>query len=128
SATRQSMAIGGGAGTPVTVTAASGCPWTSTSNAAWITITSGASGSGNGTVGFTAASNSGGPRSGTLTIAGQTFTVNQAGTCSYAISPTSQSMAIRGGAGTPVTVTAATGCPWTATSNAPWITITSGAS
>jgi hypothetical protein len=34
----------------VTVTAGTGCGWTGVSNASWITVTGGASGSGNGTV------------------------------------------------------------------------------
>src|SRR5205085_336059 len=41
-------------------------------------ITSGGSGSGNGTVGYSVAANSGAARTGTLTIATKTFTVNQA--------------------------------------------------
>ena len=62
----------------VAVTAPSGCAWTAVSNASWITVTTGASGSGNGTVGYSAAPNtSGSPRSGTITIAGQTFTVSE---------------------------------------------------
>ena len=64
----------------VTVTAAAGCAWTATSNAGFLTITNGASGSGNGTVTFSRTANSTAvPRSGTLTIAGQTFTVTQRG-------------------------------------------------
>ncbi len=73
------IATSGGTGT-VSVTAGSGCAWTATSNRAWITVTSGASGSGNGSVRFSVAANSGGARSGSLTIAGKTFTVNQSGT------------------------------------------------
>jgi sugar lactone lactonase YvrE len=69
-------AAGGAFTTPVTATA--GCGWTAVSNAAWITITSGASGSGSGTVGYTAAADTGTQRTGTITIAGQTFTVTQA--------------------------------------------------
>ena len=47
---------------------------------AWITITGGASGTGNGTVGYSVASNTTATsRIGTITIAGQTFTVTQAG-------------------------------------------------
>jgi hypothetical protein len=61
----------------VTVTTTSGCTWTAASNAPWLTITSGAAGTGNGTVGFTSAANVAGSRTGTLTIAGQTFTVTQ---------------------------------------------------
>lgn len=74
--TSQSFAASGGPGN-VTVTVAAGCPWTATSNAAWITINSGTPGNGNGSVGFTVAANSGGARNGTMTIAGQTFTVSQ---------------------------------------------------
>jgi Putative binding domain, N-terminal/WD40-like Beta Propeller Repeat len=55
----------------------SSCPWTGASNASWITVTSGSSGSGNGSVSFTVAANTGAARQGTITIAGQTFTVTQ---------------------------------------------------
>jgi len=45
----------------------------------WITIKSGSTGSGNGSVGYTVAPNPNtAARSGTLTVAGQTFTVMQA--------------------------------------------------
>jgi hypothetical protein len=60
----------------VSVIAPDGCAWTAVSNVGWITILSGASGSGNGTVIYSVASTSR-PRSGTMTIAGQTFTVRQ---------------------------------------------------
>ena len=129
-ATSQSMGAGGGPGTSVTVVAADGCAWSATSNASWIAIATGASGSGNGTVTFTVAANVGGERSGTLTIAGQTFTVTQAGVapCTYQISPTSASIPAGGGATAPVTVSTAAECAWTATTTAAWITVTSGAS
>jgi hypothetical protein len=65
----------------VNVSAAGGCGWSASSNASWLTITSGSSGSGSGTVNYTVAVNTTtGPRSGTLTIAGQTFTISQAKT------------------------------------------------
>jgi hypothetical protein len=68
---------GGGAGS-VRVTTSAGCAWTAASNASWITITSGASGSGNGTVQYSVAANTtGSRRTGTMTIAGRTFTVKQ---------------------------------------------------
>ena len=80
SPTSASYAAGGGTGS-VTVTAGAGCNWTAVSNATFITITSGASGSGNGTVNYSVASNTGSSsRNGTMTIAGLTFTVTQAGT------------------------------------------------
>jgi len=114
----------------VGVTTTSGCAWTATSNASWLTITSGASGNGNGSVGFSIAANTGAARSGTLTVAGQTFTVNQAApppSCNYVVAPLSQTIDRTGGVGT-VGVTVATGCAWTASSNASWIVITNGAS
>ncbi len=122
----QSFAAAGGNGT-VNVTTAGGCNWSAVSNDAWLTITSGASGSGSGAVSFTVAANTGAARSGTLTIAGQTFTVNQAAPCSYSILPTSQNFAAAGGSNV-VGVTASAGCAWTATSNAAWLTLTSGSS
>jgi hypothetical protein len=68
----------GGIGS-VNVTSTSGCPWTATSNAGWITIISGASGTGNGTVTYSVSMNTAyTSRTGTLTIGGQTFTVTQA--------------------------------------------------
>ncbi len=65
----------------VSVMAQIGCDWTATSNDSWITITSGSSGSGDGTVGYTVLSNSStSSRTGALTIAGKTFLVTQEGT------------------------------------------------
>ncbi len=63
----------------VAVTAAAGCNWTAVSNDAWLTVTGGASGTGNGTVTYSVAANLGPPRMGTLTIAGLTHTVTQNG-------------------------------------------------
>lgn len=80
SPTSASVAATGGTGS-VSVTAGAGCAWTAASNATFITITSGTSGSGNGTVSYSYTANGAtSPRSGTLTIAGQTFTLTQAGT------------------------------------------------
>jgi hypothetical protein len=63
----------------VNVVTTPGCPWTAISNAPWITITSGNPGSGNGTVNFNFAANAvNSPRTGTISIAGLTFTVTQA--------------------------------------------------
>lgn len=122
----QSVGSSGGTGS-TTVSAALGCVWTATSNVSWITITGGAAGTGSGTVRFSVAPNTGtASRNGTLTAAGKTFTVTQAGvSCAFTISPTSQSVAAAGGSGT-VAVTTTAGCSWTAASGASWVTITSG--
>jgi titin len=55
------------------------CAWVALSNAPWLSITSGASGTGNGTVGYSVAANTlTTARSAALTIAGNTVTFNQA--------------------------------------------------
>ena len=111
----------------LSVTAPSGCNWTAGSNAPWITIDSGASGSGTGSVGYTVApnlfvgSNPGLDRTGTMTIAGQTITVSQDG-CSLSVEPESQEVHYLAGT---ASISVFTGCDgWTAVSNDPWIIIT----
>ena len=80
SATGLSFGAGGGRSS-VGVTAASGCAWTAVSDASWITVTSDGNGDGSETVGYSvAANNTTSSRAGTITIAGQRFTVTQSGT------------------------------------------------
>lgn len=55
------------------------CNWTVTSQAPWLVLTSAASGRGNGAVFFSFTNNTGSARTGTITVADQTFTVNQEG-------------------------------------------------
>jgi hypothetical protein len=126
--TSTNLDASGGTGS-VSVTTQSGCFWTAASNDTWITITSGSSGTGSGTVNYSVDANTGSARTGTMTIAGQTFTVNQggAGTCTYAINPESADFSLRGGTGS-VDVTTDPGCSWEASSNVSWISITSGSS
>jgi hypothetical protein len=144
----QSFGSAGGPGVAVAVSTAAGCRWSARSNDAWITLVSGASGTGPGIVTFTVAANSAAPRTGTLTIAGQTFTVSQGSnnapppsptpppspvppssvqSCSYTITPTEGGIKEKGGLMS-VAVSAGAGCQWTATSNESWIVITRGAS
>ena len=87
SSTSASATAAGGAGT-VNVTVGSGCSWTAVSNVFWIHVTAGASGSGNGTVGYTVDVNAtASSRTGTITIGGQTFTVNQAAASANSFQP-----------------------------------------
>jgi uncharacterized repeat protein (TIGR03803 family) len=62
-----------------TVTAGNtNCPWTATSMADWITITSSTNGLGNGTVSYSVTANAtGSARTGTIDVDGKTFTVTQ---------------------------------------------------
>jgi hypothetical protein len=127
------VAAGAASGTftvNVTTTAAS-CTWSAASSASFVTVTGGASGSGNGTVTFSVAANSStSSRSGTLTIAGRTVTVNQEGAtppCTYSLSSTAVTASASGQSST-TTVTTRDTCTWTAGSNAPFLTITGGGS
>jgi Metallo-peptidase family M12/Fibronectin type III domain/Putative binding domain, N-terminal len=62
----------------VTVTASdSSCEWSAKSNVPWVTITSADSATGSGMVTYTVSNNTGSQRTGTLAIAGQTFTITQ---------------------------------------------------
>jgi all-beta uncharacterized protein/BACON domain-containing protein len=127
SSTTLSVAAGGGATGPVTVTTAAGCTWTATSSVLWLSITAGASGTGNGTVSINAAANTGAARTGSLTVANQTVTVNQAAPpCAYSVTPMTVSIGAAGGTGTPISVSTGSGCTWTATTSAGWITILTG--
>jgi hypothetical protein len=109
--------------------APSACGWSASSNAPWLTIVS------SGTVGtsevqFAATANTSAlARSGTLTIGGQTYTVNQAGAaCAYTITgaSTSDSLAAEGVAGMSFGFTSAfSGCTPLPVSYSSWITIDS---
>src|SRR6185436_16593648 len=83
-------------------------------------------GNGNGTVSYSVAANSStSARSGTITVGGQTFTMNQAGnTCSYTLSWPSASHGA-GAESESFDVTAPAGCIWSATTSQTWITMTS---
>ena len=127
--TSRSVAVAGIPSAGAGVSAPAGCTWTAASNDPWITLTSNPSGSGNSQVAFKVDPNfaSTTPRTGTLTIAGRTFTVNQAG-CTYSLGPISRSVPVGGIASAVTGVSAPPGCGWTAASNDPWITLTSSSS
>ena len=118
----------GGSGS-VTLTTAGGCAWAVASNTSWIIISSEDSGAGSGTITFEVRENfTGGVRQGSLTIAGQTFTVIQDGgleDCTYSIFPASKAFTSSAGTGT-ISVISESRCGWEAVPSAGWITVTSG--
>ncbi|MCC7342660.1 MAG: hypothetical protein IT170_16380, partial [Bryobacterales bacterium] len=125
--------VGNGGGTAgVNVVGASNCSWNATSNASWITVTGGASGTGNSAVSLSIAENpSTTSRTGTVTIAGQTFTVQQAPApvpapvpvpCGYSLNTSNFSLNYQGGSAQVQVSTGAT-CSWSAVSQASWITV-----
>src|SRR5256714_1290335 len=113
----------GGAGR-LGVSTEPGCGWGVTSNADWITITNIKGDSGGNGVTYSVAPNGGPPRSGTISIAGQTVTVNQlTDPCSFSVySNTSTTYDSNGGNGS-ANVAASNHCPWTVTTDADWITL-----
>ena len=118
-------AAAGGTGT-IHVLTSPGCAWTAASNASWLEIISGSSGTGTGEVRVQVAANTTGfQRTGNLTVAGSTFTVYQSanGECFYSIGPGGAiSTGVLGQTGA-ITVNAAPGCAWIASTSADWIVI-----
>ena len=124
-----SMAAAGGTGSVTVTPSGSACGWTAASNAsAWATVASGASGTGSGQVSYNVSANTGPARTGTITIAGKTFTISQDNGCTYSISPTSSgTINISGGTGSFTVTPSNSACTWTTTNNASsWVTITGG--
>ena len=104
SSTTQSFGASGGTGS-VSVSTQSSCEWTAKSTESWITIISGSNVTGNGIVNYSVSANTGSSlRTGTIIIAGQTFTVAQDAPTSCT-GPTITVMAVSGcNAGTQVEV------------------------
>jgi len=65
--TTTSFPAAGGSGT-ISISTTSNCTWGAVSNAAFLTITQGASGAGAGTIGFSVAANTGAQRTAALTV------------------------------------------------------------
>jgi hypothetical protein len=118
-----SVPASGGSG-GVGVVAPAVCTWSAVSNnLPWLSITS-AGGAGSSNVQFVAQANtSANPRMGTLTVAGLTYTVTQAGApCSYTLNTSNLTVASTGLTSSVSFSTAAAGCSPTAVSYANWIT------
>jgi hypothetical protein len=77
SPTSDNVTANDGSGSVSVTATPSTCTWTAVSNAAWLTVAGGTR-TGNGSVDYRVGLNLGPPRTGTLTIAGRTFTVIQA--------------------------------------------------
>jgi uncharacterized protein (TIGR03437 family) len=104
-----------------------GCTWNASSNAPWVQVTSASSGMGPMNISYGVQANPGTSRSGTITVAGLTFMVNQSGACAYTLTPAGGSYSSSGTNGA-FTVTSNGGCAWTAAAGASWIHILTGMS
>ena len=98
---------------------------TAASNVAWVKIASGQRGTGNGTVTLHVDAANGTPRSGTVTVAGQTVQIDQGTGCSYSIATDTVTVDAPGG-DRQVPVSAPAGCTWIGESHATWIAIGTG--
>jgi len=115
----------------VTVTASAGCAWTATSAVPWLSIATGAAGTGNGSVVYTATANtSTDNRTASLTIATRAHTVTQQGRpagCTLSLTPEGVNLPKDAASGT-FAVNVQGSCAWTAASNADWLLVTSSPS
>lgn len=131
SPTSYSVSGNGGSGS-FSLTTGAGCKWSAVSQAPWLSVTSGSSGTSSGSISFSVAANPVTiPRTGTIQVgnggATASFTATEAGVCTYSL--TASDIVIQPGGGNFTTsVGTGTGCVWSAVSNAPWLTITAGAS
>lgn len=128
SMSRTSYPVEGGTATG-TVSAAPTCNWT-VSVPAWASVTSGSSGTGNGSFAINVTANTGTARSASGMLSGpgvaSTFIINQdASPCAnWTISPTNASFAAAGGSGT-FTINAPSGCYWNLSGLPSWLSLTS---
>ena len=117
----------GGNGT-VAIATTRDCTWTVSTSASWVSVAN-SSGQGEASVPYSVAAN---PvpmaRAAQIAVSDATLQLSQdAAPCRFALSSSSVSVAAAGG---PLTVQLSTlaGCAWNATSDASWLTVTSGAS
>ena len=102
------------------------CPWSVNNTNPWITLIAGTNGTGNGIVTYALTENfSINPRTGTVSIASEIFTIKQSGVvCTYALSPAGRSHLSAATTNT-VSLITSNPCPWSVSNTNSWITILS---
>ena len=104
-----------------TINATPGCNWIATYNGYF--ISTGSYGTGTGTVNYAVTTNNGADRTGTITVGGQVFTINQPGlNCTFSVSPTAINVDRFENYGS-FNITTQPGCLWTAGGAPFWITL-----
>ena len=114
-----------GGSVTIAVTTNAQCSWSARSDADWMTITAGATGTGPGTVSLSASSNPAtSVREAGVTVASQAvrFTQRARADCTFTVSAPSQRFGPDGGRGQ-IAVEAAAECRWTASSAESWLTL-----
>ncbi len=116
------VGAGSGSGSASFTIAAHDAPWFASSDSFWLTVTT-PNGLGDGAVAYSfAANDSILPRTGSITISGQTLLITQAGV-PVAFSASSAVLNAQAGTGT-VVVGVPAGVNWSAQSSAAWLTVT----
>ena len=113
---------GGGTGT-LTVTVDRECAWSARSESPWISLTGG-QGQGSATISFSVQANpNASSRRGNVAVEQQKVEIAQeAAPCRFDVGPSSVDAAAAGGT-VSIGVSAPGGCPWTAQSASPWLTV-----
>jgi hypothetical protein len=107
------------------VNTAPACAWTSAATAPWLTLVSGQSGTGNGTITYAVGPNAeASSRAASVTAGGAVHAVAQSGvtSCSLSIDPDDGQFPVGGGSGQ-FAVSAAPTCAWLASSRSGWIRV-----
>jgi hypothetical protein len=125
--TTPNFSASGGSGA-IAVEAPRECTWSAAAQVNWVALSPPMQGQGDSTLKYTVQTNpSGLPRSGSVNVAGQMVQVGQAGaSCRFDLSPGRAQIAADASS-IDVNVHGPTGCAWTASSEADWITIAQGA-
>ena len=136
SATPTSFTFAAGAGSGTLTPNIPPCTsWSATSNEPWVTFSNGSETAGgtNASIVFNVGANTGSQRSATITVGSQQITVMQnAPVCTYSVGTAAGSnpnfLAAGGTGSIQVSTNLPSGCPWTASSNNSFLTISSGSS
>jgi hypothetical protein len=114
------------------VSAPGHCLWSATSNVAWLAVTSGHQGSGNGSVAYAVERNTAvTARTAAIAIEQRVFIVTQSGDsggCEYSVAPVEFNACMSVPYSLTATITTEQGCTWTVNPDASWITVTSARS
>lgn len=121
-----SFGPGGGTGS-VTIATTRDCTWSITGVPAWVSIAVDRSGQGEAVIPYAVASNPApAPRSGSIAVGGESVQlVQEAAPCRFELNRSEENVSAAGGQ-IAVQVTTLTGCNWSAESNVPWVSVSSG--
>jgi hypothetical protein len=126
SAAASAFAAGGGRST-IEVNAARECTWSASTDSPWITFEGSTAGQGEATIAYRVASNTTPlARSGAVTLASARVEVTQEGApCTYTLDRSTATVGAAGGS-MATTVSAMSGCPWSSSTDAEWLSVASG--